>query len=435
MVELIVNNSYSQIKGLDEKHFTALRKLLSYNPNPNSHFYSGRGLPQIRYLLDKQGFFPTGLLSRVRAYLKETKVQHNRQDAYMIRHRRYPHKLKASAPTPYPEQTEACHKALLSNRGGLILPTGAGKSYVIAMLINELRVKTLIVVPTTELKRQLTESLKALFTNTEHITVENIDSTSLKKVKDYDCLVLDEAHHSASATYHKLNKTAWTGIYYRFFLSATYYRNQPEETLPFEAIAGPPVYELTAKQAIARGLIVPVEAYYHSLPKQPTDASTYAQVYSELVVNNEYRNLVIAHQLLNLNAAGIATLCLIREVKHGKILSDLTGLPFMSGQDEDSRHYLSMFNEGKITALIGTEGVLGEGCDTKPAEFILIAGLGKAKSAFLQKCGRGVRRYKDKESCKVILFRDAAHKYLLNHFNVQVKILKEVYGIDVLKLD
>ena len=66
---------------------------------------------------------------------------------------------------------------------------------------------------------------------------------------------------------------------------------------------------------------------------------------------------------------------------------------------------------------------------------IILAGLGKSKNAFMQQCGRGVRRYGDKQSAKIIIFRDASHKWSLAHFKEQVKILQEEYGVTPAKLE
>jgi superfamily II DNA or RNA helicase len=107
----------------------------------------------------------------------------------------------------------------------------------------------------------------------------------------------------------------------------------------------------------------------------------------------------------------------------------MTGIPFANGQDEESRDFIRQFNSGGIKALIGTTGVLGEGVDTKPCEIVIIACLGKAKSAFMQQVGRAVRTYPGKESAKVVIIKDASHKFLSRHYAAQVAILKEEYGV------
>lgn len=424
MVEIVIGNSYSQIKGLTSKTFSKLRKILSYETNHKAAYYSG-GFSRPKYLLDKKGFFPTGLLYLVRQFQPGILVTDARLKPKMTPGM---FKLNLGELKPYEVQTSSTESAHINHRGGIVLPTGCGKSLVIALIASRLNVKTLVVVPSLEIKKQLKSSLNALFGPNPNIVVENINSTLLKYDRNFNCLIIDECHHAAAKTYQTLNKTMWNKIYYRFFLTATFFRNDQNEHLLFEGIAGKVIYSLGIKDAIQRKYIVPVEAYYYDLVKKPTDAYTWSQVYSELVVRNAERNELIAITLLRLNNEAPA-LCLVKEIEHGAILSDLTGIPFANGQDEDTRRHIEDFNTGKIKSLIGTTGILGEGVDTKPAEYIIIAGLGKAKSAFLQQIGRGVRNYPGKESCKIILFRDASHKFCLRHYREQCRILKEELGI------
>lgn len=436
MITIEIGNSYSRVIGLSPSAEKSLREELSYTVGASAAFFSGNHRPRRKTLLDRRGAFPTGLLPRVEGYLKKLNVgAYRRLDARTV-----PTIGSADlrgdfgSTVPYPDQVGAVGAVVRSGQGCVSMPTGTGKSLVVALLIDRLRVRTLVVVPTLEIKKQMTESLEAIFCKNSCIRVENIGSSSLKNAKDFDLLVIDEAHHSASKTYQTLNKTAWAGIYYRLYLTATPFRNQTEETLLYEGIAGPVRYALSYSDAVKGGYIVPVEGYYLEAPKQPTDAYTYAEVYRELVVRNEARNGLIARLITSLNESNKAALCLVKEIEHGETLAAMTGLPFANGQDEATRGYIDAFNSGEIKVLIGTTGILGEGVDTKPCEFVVVAGLGKAKSAFQQQIGRAVRRYGDKESAKVIIVRDASHKFTLRHFNAQKKILLEEYQVRVEKI-
>lgn len=425
-VKLTINNSYSRVEGLNTKQFNELRKILSYKVDTYGSF------PRTAYCIDSKGFFPSGLLPRVKKFL--LLLPHTETDS-----RRVPSLPGAiqtwKGPKPFKWQEDAATAALRAHRGILAATTGTGKSLLIALIASRLNVKTLVVVPNLELKQQLKASLKAFMEDSSIVTVENIDSKRLQSLKNYDCLIIDEAHHAAAKTYRKLHKQAWTCIFYRFCFTATPFRNQSDEQLLFEGVAGRPIYTLDYKTAVQCGYICPIEAYYVDLPKTEIDSNSWAEVYSKLVVNNTYRNQVIADMLLNLDSAGKSTLCLVKEIKHGNQIQALTAIPFANGQDEASREQIGAYSMGQIKTLIGTNGIVGEGVDTKPCEYVIIGGLGKAKSAFMQQCGRGVRRYKDKETAKIILFKDRSHKFTLRHFNKQKLILKEVYGIQPVKLE
>lgn len=428
MISLEINNSYSRITGLSAAQEKELRKVLSYTIGGSAAYFSGFGIRR-KSLIDKKGYFSTGLLSKLLNSLDS--------DFKIIDNRKKP-KVKpiiANISGLRQWQIDATDTAVNHHRGIISAPTGTGKSRVIELISQFLGLKTLVVVPTLEIKKQLSESiLESLGTN-HKVTVENIDCRALKTMKDFDCLIIDEAHHVASKTYRMLNKTAWDGIYYRFFFTATPFRNDSEEQLLFESIAGEVIYKLDYHTAIKENYIVPIEAYYIEMPKQPTDAYTYAEVYKELVVQNVPRNLAISKLLTQLHSAQKSTLCLVKEVRHGKILSEITGLPFVSGEDEYSRKYIDWFNKGSIKVLIGTTGILGEGIDSRPCEYVIVAGLGKAKSQFMQQIGRSVRKYFGKETAKVIIVKDKSHKFCSRHFKAQCDILKEEYGVTCEKLE
>lgn len=434
MIEIRVNNSFSQIVGLNTKQYSEIRKLLSYTPDPKAAYFRG-GFNYTKYLIDKKGNFPTGLLNKVINHVGGKQYTFLVKDLSKAPKASKLHSLRLGNITPYADQVNAAKRAVKRRRGTISMVTGYGKSITMALLINELQVKTLVIVPNLELKRQLSETFKRLFGTLKNITIENIDSTTLKNHKDYGCLIIDEVHHAAARTYHKLNKVAWGSIYYRFGFTATPWRNVDAEQILLESIAGQVIYKVSYKDAVKQGAIVPVEGYYYDLPKKPTEAYTWRQVYDELIIDNEHRNALIADLLLKLNEAGVSTLCLVKEIAHGNILRDMTGCPFANGQDEDSKLWITLFNRGECKVLIGTYGVLSEGVDTRPCEYVVIAGIGKAKSSFMQQVGRGVRKHLNKESCKVVLFRDRSHKFCLQHFNTQAKILKEEFGVEVLKLE
>lgn len=428
MIQIEVNNSYSRVTGLDPIQFKKLKNVLSYQlpayPSYISRTYK-------RYLIDDRGNFPTGLLNRTIEAVRVWEVP------VIVDKRVVPKPFcytifNTSFPIPYSVQVEAMRAAVRAHRGGIVMPTGTGKSLVMAMIIRKLRVKTLVVVPTLEIKKQLQESFDSLFSDSSFITVANADSVP---DGDYSCLIIDECHHSAAKTYQKLNRTKWKNIYYRFFLTATYFRSQENEHLLFEGICGESIYKLSFKKALAKLIICPVEAYYFDVPVKKTDAYKWNEVYSDLVVHNEARNNILYDLLRRLSEEGVPTLCLVKEIAHGKLLSRLTGIPFVNGGDDDSRQFIKDFNAGHKKCLIGTTGILSEGIDTKPCEYVIVAGLGKAKSNFMQSIGRAVRTYPGKESAKIIIFRDRSHKFTLRHFNAQSKILEEEYGVKVYELN
>lgn len=436
MITLKLGNSESIISGLAVDQTARLKYLMSYELDASASFFSGRKQgPQRKSLLDRRGCFPSGLTYIVKGYLASENLEHTVIDTRITP---VPidglFNLKLSL-TPYKEQFAIAIKAKEVHRGCISAVTGFGKSISIALIVNALRVPTLIVVPNLVLKTQLQTDFKKYFGSLDFITIENIDSPNLAKGGDYDCVIIDEAHHVAAKTYRTLNKKVWNNIYYRFYFTATPFRSRDEEQLLFESVAGQVIYRVTYQQAVSKGYIVPVEAYYVDVPKTEIQGNerSWPAMYNELVVNNAPRNRIIATIMKSL--WGLSTICLVKELKHGDHIAELTGFPFLHGDKEDGRIILLQFLLGESTSLIGTVGVLGEGVDSKPAEYVIVAGLGKSKNQFLQNVGRGVRRHKAKSSCKVIIFRDLSHRWTKTHFQAQVKYLEEFYGVKPSKLE
>lgn len=438
MVTLTLGNSESSLQGLSLSQLKEVRELLSYTlpVNYQAKGYYGRG-GQKKHLMDKRGNYPSGLDSIVYGWLCQTQLTRLAaiKYSYTLPDRQEGLFKRKSPVTPYQDQTWAVEAAVEHSRGVITAPTGSGKSNIITMLIEAFQLPTLIVVPNLELKRQLSEILKKEFGSLKNISIENIDSTTLGKNNNFELLIIDEAHHAAANTYRKLNKTAWTNIHHRFCLTATPFRSRSEEQLLLQGVIGDIIYTLEHKAAVEAGYICPVEAYYvEILPVNVTNRTyNYASAYKELIVHNDFRNAIIHELLLTFHASNVSTLCLVKEVRHGEILSSDNAFPFVSGQN-DERHLIAKFVDKSLITLIGTTGVMGEGVDTKPCEYVIIASPMKSRNLFMQCAGRAFRQYPGKESAKIILLKDASHKWFKDAFKEQCLILKQEYGIVPTKL-
>lgn len=429
-----LGNSFSCLSELTSEQYREVKDLLSYEIDASAAFHSN-AFTRKRYLIDKHGVFPSGLEYLVLDWLKESNSAYLISDPRKRPITRQDSSGSINGVTPLPWQQEAVAAAVKASRGVIQAATGTGKSVAICLLIKTLGVKTLVVTPNLELKRQLSLTIKQTIGDSVPVTVENVDSPDLPTLTNYDLLILDESHHAAAKTYRKLNQKSWKNIYFRFCFTATSFRSKEEEQLLMESITGPVIYSLPYTKAVEQGYIVPVEAYYYNLPKQTMKGNPrhWQAVYSELVVNNIFRNQLVKNLIFALE--GHPTVCLVREIRHGDILSALTGVSFVKGQHDLSRQFILEFCLEETKALIGTVGVLGEGVDTKPASWVIMAHGGKSKTQFMQCVGRGVRKYQDKTACKIIMFRDTSNPYLLKHFKACVQYLRDEYSVVPVKLD
>ena len=170
---------------------------------------------------------------------------------------------------PYQEQALGEWLAV-GSAGVVVLPTGAGKTFLAAMAIHETGLWTLAVVPTIDLLQQWRVSLaSALSVDIEQIgvfgggekdirpiTIITYDSAVLypRELRHFGLLIFDECHHLPAPTYRIIAESAFTPL--RLGLSATPERSDMAH-IELEELIGLEVYrrspsELTEDRYLAQ---------------------------------------------------------------------------------------------------------------------------------------------------------------------------------------
>jgi superfamily II DNA or RNA helicase len=172
---------------------------------------------------------------------------------------------------PRPYQEEALDKWLAQDSAGVvILPTGAGKTFVAAMAIHAAGLWTMVVVPTIDLLQQWRAALASALSisvdtigifgggekDLRPITIITYDSAALYpgELRRFGLLIFDECHHLPAPTYRQIAESAFTPL--RLGLSATPERGDMAHT-DLNQLIGPEVYrrspaELTGERYLAQ---------------------------------------------------------------------------------------------------------------------------------------------------------------------------------------
>jgi len=156
--------------------------------------------------------------------------------------------------TPYPHQSEALAAwSAAGGRGVVVLPTGAGKTFVASLAIAQKRRSTLVVVPTLDLMAQWHDGLRATFDapvgligggshEISDLTVTTYDSAHIHMDRlgnRFGLVIFDECHHLPSDAYATAARMSLAP--FRLGLTATPERADGREAL-YDELVGPICY-------------------------------------------------------------------------------------------------------------------------------------------------------------------------------------------------
>ncbi len=349
------------------------------------------------------------------------------------------------------------------NEGGqgvVVLPTGAGKTFVAAMAIAELKVSTLVIVPTIDLLQQWQTALAAFYglkdktrigvfgggkQEIKPLTIITYDSAIIHShhLNQFAMLVFDEAHHLPAESY----RTAAEGAYapYRLGLSATperadnlhlhldhligaeVYRRLPAELTRLKFLAPyreeKIMVELTAEERTEYDKLM--ETYRKYINKARFAGGGYSRfmtadrLYQDMIYRSGRdpmaRAALLAHQKarqLSLNAeAKLAELAqLLEKHREDKIIIFSEFNPVVEEVNrrffipsityktraDERKIILDRFRSGQYTKLVSGR-VLNEGVDVPDANVAIVISGNATSREYIQRLGR-VLRPKAKEA-------------------------------------
>jgi len=284
-------------------------------------------------------------------------------------------------------QLVAVAKALPKPLSLTSLPTGSGKSLVMAALLLADNKKTLIVVDSKTLMRQLADDIE-LATGIEcgqvgdgvfaprKWTVAVIDSLLTGRgeelIRSVRAVYFDEAHKAGATSYRRVVDVGHANLWIRRGFSGTTYRND-HRTLLLPALTGPVTIHRSTSQLIEAGwlaiphIMMPVVSNFRSKIKW------YNKVYSTCIINNNIRNLMGVNMLVHFAKKGHLSVGLFRNVRdHLPLLRDAiyrridkskVGIIYGNVPLHRRQRILEQFADGDKMILLASVGTIGEGTD------------------------------------------------------------------------
>lgn len=319
----------------------------------------------------------------------------------------------------------------------IVLPTGSGKTIVMAAIAKHFNKKTLLLAHREELINQAVEKFKLFWPSVDigicmadrddmdhQVVIGSVQSCSrIKKLerlkeRDFELLMIDEAHHSASDSYQALiNAIGFNGTAQKLLVGVTA-TPQRSDKLGLGDTFTHVTFSRSISTMIKGGYLSPIvgRKILTNFAFEKIHSSNGDFSINDLseAVNTSERNAFIVNKFMEYapERKGIAFCC---DVQHCKDLSNafkVAGIESAAvwGDMEpvERKRTLEAFKHGQIQ-VVASCGVLTEGYDEPTVNAVIMARPTKSSGLFTQCVGRGLRLWPGKENCLVLDFTDKHH--------------------------
>lgn len=397
----------------------------------------------------RSGRIPTGLVMKVLKILKKHSVDYIVND--LRKKPKQELQTKFGGITPFQDQLDAALRAVDKQRGIIQAPTGWGKTEVIALLIDQLKMRTLILIHRETIFIQLQKRLQDRlgvpvgvlgggYKMPHNITVAMMQTISDPKYKEFiqsfPVVIVDECHHIPAKTMYDIMMSS--DSYHRYGFSATPWRDDGAE-MYIEAALGRFIVKITPSSLISIGRLAKPYIYFVHNPMIPQyEKLSWQKQYVKCIVENEYRNRMAVMSAYMMWKNKRTCLIAVTQIRHGKILLGMLqsmypklNCRFIKGEDEsqEKQKVLKQLNERQLDVVIATS-VFGEGIDVPTLDCIINAKGQESKVDVYQLIGRALRKTKTKSSAFFIDFMDN-EKYTKVHAQTRMKVLQEEEEFEV----
>jgi superfamily II DNA or RNA helicase len=460
MNKLILCNDYSYLITKNTAIKDTLYKALRFREK--NYFHNRRYKMKlwdgyINFFDIQKGKFLTGLLPEIKAVLKVKNISYEIEDQRTKIDFLYEQVDKNFGKTwskeknidLYDYQVDFINQVIKHKRGIIFAPTSSGKSATMVGILKTIpkEKKVLVLQNRLSLANQNYEEIKGwgfedvgkLWSGKLHegkILVASVQSIVKieKQLSEIEVLLVDEIHDMMSklpkAVYRRLKKCS-----VRVALSATPFKFGETDKVQKYNVKGffGPVLKtsstetgiLTTQELQNRNILSKSTClfYYIHEPKLPYD------IYNDAVTNGVAENIKFHKIVKKLSSRCEGrTLILVDRIAHGDALqSMIKNSIWVRGKDtlKTRKEVITKLqkSEGDVIA-IATQQIFNTGVNVFIHNLINAAG-GQADHLIIQRMGRGLRTANDKEILNYYDFYFKNNKYLQQHSEKRIKILKK----------
>jgi superfamily II DNA or RNA helicase len=464
-MEIVVTNSRAWVNGSPGDH-NAIYSALSYRI-PETQLKMMRSpitkKNPYRSLYDRRKkWFPSGLLSRVSEHLSSVHISPSIIDQRVMPKRpQWPVQLHGI--TLRPEQVTACTRFLTMGQGILKLGTGAGKTECAVAIAKACGVPTIFLTHRVNLVYQAAERfakrwpesksgigivgngnfdirpLTFATVQTLHSAIKQYGKEAIDMLKPFQLMIIDEAHRVGADQFHR-TADLLQNAYWRLGLTATpFMSDDPADNLHLEGTIGRVVHEVTPTTLIEEGTLAkPFFKFFEiDQPRDLEGLRNWRDIYEEGIINNTFRNRVIAGNTAKLVDMGYKPLVIVQELAHGKILFEAIQsagkrVSLVTGADDVGSRVSALkgLSKGSIDVIVSTN-IFDEGIDVADVSSVIFASGGKSPMALFQRTGRAIRKKEGRNNAIIIDFIDRQHKTLLRHSLRRQQLVRSEPGFQI----
>ena len=449
-MKIFISNIYSILKTDEKELLKALGKKYSCKSpgyQYTQRYRRGTWNGDIKFFNPLSGKFGTGLLSSILDDLnylgRDYEIQDDRSSVDLkdysipgIEFRDY--------------QTSLIKKALKLKSCIIKSPTGSGKTIIIAALLKALEGSTGLLFFN---KKQLLHQTSKFLTEVgiEHgiafgegvdikpitlCTIQSIDKVLGTHLSSSDFIMFDEIHEFAKGKVARKVLKSFPAASYRIGLTATPPTDKYSK-LSLCSFLGKEVEFVTAEDLVNDGYLTMPSIQMLDTPEVDslnTEGMSYVEIYDEYIINNEYRNNLIAEIATSVKHKNSKILVLTKNLQHAEILRKLIpdsykleGKDSLSERDQTLKDFV---NQDKPVVMIGTI-IFQTGVDIPELTHLINARGLKSEIATIQALGRTLRKHKNKTKVFIYDFIDKV-PYLSSHSKSRLSAYKSLkFNIEI----
>jgi superfamily II DNA or RNA helicase len=380
----------------------------------------------------------------------ESLARHYGLPAHVVDHRvrpeeQFPLQMIRASWRPYQDDVQ---RQLLAHPVGIVdAPPRSGKTLMMGRIIDALALRSVVIAPSVQIVRQTYEVLVRTFGDD---AVSRIDGEATDRQRDperqivvatpnsalslpeswwdtRELLVVDEFHHSAADSYHRINALA-RNAFYRYGFTGTHFRTG-DDRLAMEAVCSTVLYRIPVDYLVANGWLATPRVTFATVGAKPTGGHDYPSAYQRGIVDCDERNDLVVHIARTMISNDVPTIVLTRRRAHADALAARIpdALAVKGGENALTSRTVRDFLEGRFMCLVGTT-VIGEGVDVPRAGALVFASGGNDGVAMMQSYFRPLTAAPGKAVGRIFDFVDSHHGLLRKHSTRRIEMAREQLG-------